>query len=311
MQIHQKAVTDQSVTASRGRDTKALTISIISNKGGVGKTHLAINLAYALGKTGARVLLIDGDLGNADISNKLSIFPEKRLKDFLEKKQDIEDLVFSTNYNFDLISSSSGDLSLANLYYAQKIKFINKFKHISSNYDITIFDLGAGISRTVIDIALAADHTVIVTTPRDLISGYACAKAAFSRFKEIERNLKVKLHHYDPSRMFSPMFVINQVSCIEHGGKLYEKIKNTAERNMNNNGNFFSIKPEYLGPVLYDHDSLRTVEQKRRPLLYHFPNMKVSRCIQNLSTRFVNSEDHVVKHQNRFLNILSMISSLN
>jgi Mrp family chromosome partitioning ATPase len=172
---------------------RSQTISIISNKGGVGKTHFAINLSCALVQKGARVLLIDADLGNADISNKLGIFPDHHLMDFLEKDRELQDLIVATPFGFDLICGTYGEFKLANLNYSQKTRFINHFNKISRGYDYAIFDLGAGIARTVLDFALGADRTVIVTTPQDLISGYACSKGAFSRFKELEERLEGKL----------------------------------------------------------------------------------------------------------------------
>ena len=82
----------------------------------MGKTHFSINLACALAKTGARVLLIDADLGSADISNKLAIFPKYHLMDFLEKDKHMQDLVVPTDFGFDLIGGTSGEFKLANLY---------------------------------------------------------------------------------------------------------------------------------------------------------------------------------------------------
>jgi len=269
-------------------EIRALTISIISNKGGVGKTHLSINLAHALANTGAKVLLIDADLGNADISNKLGIFPKHHLLDFLEKNQQMQDLVVRTKFDFDLICGTFGEFKLANLNYAQKIKFIKNFKKISQDYDFAVFDLGAGIARTVLDFALGADRTVIVTTPQDVISGYACAKASFFRFMEIEERLEGRLPEYTPQWIFSPMLVINQVSNLEQGFKLYDTIDKTADKNINANEGRFRIKPEYLGAIPYDRESLRITEEKKRPLLLDFPHIKASQCIQHMSTRFCN-----------------------
>ena len=292
-------------------EVTALTVSIISNKGGVGKTHLSINLAHALANTGAKVLLIDADLGNADISNKLRIFPEHHLLDFLEKNQQMQDLIVQTTFNFDLICGSSGEFKLANLNYAQKIKFINHFKKISQGYDFAVFDLGAGIARTILDFALGADRTVIVTTPQDLISGYACAKASFVRFKEIEERLEGRLPEYTPQWTFSPMLVINQVSHLEQGFKFYDKIAKTADEHINANEGRFCIKFEYLGAIPYDKESLRITEAKKRPLLVDFPYIKASQCIQHISKRFCNSENSYDPRVNfrhpfkRFVAILS------
>ena len=271
---------------AKGDRSGPCTISVISNKGGVGKTHIAINMAYCLVKKGAKVLLIDADLGNADISNKLGIFPKCQLMDFLENKKKMDELLFRTKYGFDLIASSYGEFKLANLYYAQKVKFIKHFKKISQRYDFAIFDLGAGIFRMVMDFALAADHTIIVTTPQDFISGYACTKAAFSRFKEIEERLEKKHSKYKPQSIFSPMLLINQVSNLRQGFTLYNTFKKATNENINSRESNFRIKPEYLGAIPYESYSLHRAEEKKRLLLLVAPHRKAAQSIQHISTRF-------------------------
>lgn len=273
-------------TSSLHAETKPVTISVISNKGGVGKTHFSINMASALAQTGANVLLIDGDLGNADISNKLGIVPKHTLLDFLQKDQQIQDLIVATTFQFDLICSAAGDFRLANLHYAQKTKFIRYFLNISQRYDFVIFDLGAGISRTVLDFALAADHTVIVTTPVDLISGYACSKASFFRFKEIEERLEGKLRDYKPQWSFAPMFVLNQARNLEQGLKLYNTIRNITNEHINAIEERFHLCPQYLGAIPFDRTNFRAVELSRKPLLFDFPYSKVTQCIQHMAKKF-------------------------
>jgi flagellar biosynthesis protein FlhG len=284
---HQPKITQKTITKlSKGDRNGPCTISVISNKGGVGKTHFSINTAYCLAKKGAKVLLIDADLGNADVSNKLGIFPKYHLMDFLVNNKKMDELLFRTNYGFDLIASSYGEFKLANLYYAQKVKFINHFRKISQRYEFAIFDLGAGISRMVIDFALAADYTIIVTTPQDFISGYACTKAGFSRFKEIEERLEEKLSNYEPKRIFSPFLVINQVSNLRQGFKLFNTLTKAANEKINSCEGKFRIKPEYLGAIPYERVALRAAEAKKRPLLLTTPRIKASQSIQHMSTRF-------------------------
>lgn len=280
--------TQEKDTEEAGR---ALTLSVISNKGGVGKTHFSINLASALAKTGARVLLIDADLGSADISNKLGIFPKYTLLDFLNKDRELGNLVVPTKFHFDLICGACGELRLANLYYAQKVKFLKHFKVISQGYDFAVFDLSAGIGHAVLDFALGADQTVIVTTPQDLVSGYACAKAGFFRFKEIEERLEGRLPKYIPSLTFSPILMINQVNHLEQGVKIYDGIKKIVDKSINAREGRFRMKPEYLGSIPYDRSTLRTAEEKRRPFLLHCPYVKASQCVEHMSTRFYKPED--------------------
>ena len=284
---HQPKITQKTIAkTTKGDRSGPCIISVISNKGGVGKTHFSINMAYCLAKKGAKVLLIDTDLGNADVSNKLGLFPKCHLMDFLENKKNMDELLFRTKYGFDLIASSYGEFKLANLYYAQKVKFINHFKKISQRYEFAIFDLGAGISRMVMDFALAADHTIIVTTPQDFISGYACTKAGFSRFKEIEERLEKKLSNYEPQWIFSPMLVINQVSNFRQGFKLFDTLTKAANEKINSRESKFRIKPEYLGAIPYERVALREAEAKKRPFLLSAPRIKAAQSIQHMSTRF-------------------------
>jgi flagellar biosynthesis protein FlhG len=287
---------------------------VISNKGGVGKTHLSINMAYSLAKKGARVLLIDADLGNADVSNKLGIFPKCHLMDFLQNRKKMDELLFRTKYGFDLIASSYGEFKLANLYYAQKVKFINHFRKISQRYEFAIFDLGAGISRMVMDFALAADHTIIVTTPQDFISGYACTKAGFSRFKEIEERLEEKFPKYQPRWTFSPMLVINQASNLRQGFKLFDTLAKAANKKINSREGKFRIEPEYLGAIPYERVAVRAAEVKKKPLLLAAPRVKAARSIQHMSTRFFHPEatyDPKVKFKQPLARFAAILSQKN
>ena len=284
-------VNQKKLSRTNKRDnSEPCTISVISNKGGVGKTHLSINMAYCLAKKGARVLLIDADLGNADVSNKLGLFPKSHLMDFLEHRKKMDELLFPTKYGFDLIASSYGEFKLANLYYAQKVKFIKHFRKISQRYEFAIFDLGAGISRMVMDFALAANHAIIMTTPQNFISGYACTKAAFSRFKEIEERLEKKHSNYKPKSIFSPMLLINQVSNLRQRFKLFNTFAKATDEKINSREDKFLIKPEYLGAIPYERVALRAAEAKKKPLVLVAPHKKTGQSIQHISTRFFYPE---------------------
>ena len=258
------------------------TISIISNKGGVGKTHIAMNMAKVLGSFKKKVLLIDADLGNADISNKLALFPEYTLYDFLLGDVDLGNMIEKTSMGFDLIAGSSGEFKLANINYIQRSKFIRNFRRISENYDFTIFDLSAGITATVLDFALASDEILIITTPQDIIAGYACIKASFQQFKTIEEKLMDKVEFYKPRRVYTPWVVMNQVTNLNQGIFIFNRICQTADERINNMETLFSVKPEYLGGVLFDKDTIRAAESQRKPFTIVNPKCKTSQCLEYL-----------------------------
>jgi flagellar biosynthesis protein FlhG len=257
-------------------------ISIISNKGGVGKTHIAMNIARSIGHQGKNVLLIDADLGNADISNKLALFPEYTLYDFLLGDVDLENMIEHTPMGFDLIAGSSGEFKLANINYVQRSKFIKGFRKVSQPYDYAIFDLSAGISTTVLEFALASDEVVIITTPQDIIAGYACIKASFQHFKTIEEKLMEKVEFYKPRKVYTPWVVMNQITNLNQGIFLFNRICQTADERINNLEPFFCVKPEYLGGVLYDREGIRAAESQRKPITSVNPKSKTSQCLEYL-----------------------------
>jgi protein-tyrosine phosphatase len=292
-------------------ENEALSISVLSNKGGVGKTHFSINLAYALAKAGDKVLLIDADFCNADVSNKLGILPEYSLLDFLTKDLRMQELIIGTEFNFDLICSKCGQPVLANLNYGQRLRFVNHFKSVRQDYDFVIFDLGAGITWTVLDFGLAADRIIILTTPQDLISGYACAKSIFFRYKEIEERLEKKLSHYTPQWTFSPMIVINKVSNIKQTFNYYDQFVMAAEKNINAKEVRFRIKPKFLGPIPYTWENFLKAEINKKPLLQQFPHIKASQIIQHMSKSFHNPEKSygpVVNLRHPFKRFIAVLS---
>jgi flagellar biosynthesis protein FlhG len=264
----------------KGRENRI--ISIISNKGGVGKTHISMNTAKILSDQGKKVLLIDADLGNADISNKLALFPEYTLYDFMLGDVELENMVEHTQMGFDLIAGSSGEFKLANLNYIMRSKFIKSFRKVSEGYDFAIFDLSAGISTIVLDFALASDEVIIITTPQDIIAGYACIKASFQHFKALEEKLIEKVEFYKPIKVYTPWVIMNQITSLNQGIFLFNRICQTADERINNLESTFRVKPEYLGGVLYDKEGFRTAETQRKPLTIVNPKSKASQCMDYL-----------------------------
>lgn len=266
-------------------------ISIMSNKGGVGKTHISTNLAKVIADTGKSVLLIDADLGNADISNKLALFPELTLYDFLLGDTALESMIEHTAYGFDLIGGSSGEFKLANINYVQRTKFIRGFRRVSESYDFTIFDLSAGISNIVTDFALASDETLIITTPQDIIAGYACIKATFQRFKQIEESLMGKVELYQPKKIYKPWVIMNQVTNLKQGLFLFNRICQTTDERINDMESMFLVKPEYLGGIHYDREDFKKAETERKPLCTVSPRSNPSQCMMYLGRNLMDRPD--------------------
>lgn len=237
-------------------------VAFISNKGGVGKTHISSNMAFYMARLGKQALLIDLDLGNADISNKLGFYCENTITDLLNGHKDPDKLIYDTPYGFHLIGGESGNLRLANLNPQQRRRFIRLFKETSQEYDYVLYDLGAGITATTLDFALAQDYQIIVTTPQDIVAGYACVKAAFNRFQEMEKALAELDPSYSPRTLFRPLMIINQVPSFAVGKSLFERVVEITRQNFSGAAGF-KIELNLLGMIAADSTRIREVELAR------------------------------------------------
>ncbi len=281
-------------------------ISIISNKGGVGKTIFSIETANVIGKTGKRVLLIDTDINTGDISSKLSLHSSRTLLDFFDKTENDFKKLIIRKHHFDLIPGAGGNFKFANINYFQKLKFIQSFKKVAENYDYTILDLGAGIDRTTLDFALTADYPVIITTPEDVQSGYGCAKAAAERYIELEMKLQQKHPGYRINRNFTPLFVFNRCNAdIAYG--IFQGIKRAVEITRNRSG--ICIQPGFLGSIINDYRRVgKSYYALHAPISEIFPDSSIGRSYDGIARYFLRT--NTVRDDSQFISPLVKILRL-
>lgn len=267
-------------------------ISIGGGKGGIGKTLVAANLAVELARRGERVVLVDADLGGANLHTCLGIDPPKRtLSDFIERRvARIEDAISATGVpNLGLVSGALDHLDAANPKYAQKMRLMRHIQAIDADH--VILDLGAGTHLNVLDLFLVSDHGILVLVPEPTAveNVYRFVKAAFWRrvrnvvsvcgleeplravmgegaFRspvEIIATLAVR----DPEagqllsrqlELFRPRLVVNQARTPQDA-----EVGNAVVAAWRK---FFGLEMDYLGQVQYDDQMWRTV-RARRPML--------------------------------------------
>ena len=156
-----------------------LSISILSGKGGVGKTNLALNLAYALYKANHKMLVMDFDVGLANVDVLLGVSPEKNLQDLLKPGVMPADVVAQVEPGgFDFLPAASGVPELLELDEDMRHSVFTKLNTVLGEYDYIIFDLGAGIGKTVLSLASMTRMRILVVTPEptSLTDGYAVIK---------------------------------------------------------------------------------------------------------------------------------------
>jgi len=267
-------------------------ISIISNKGGVGKTLFAIEVANFLGLMGKEVLLIDTDINTGDVSIKLDLRTGKTLLDFFEKNEsNLDNLIIAQN-NIDLIPGSGGNFKFANLNYFQKMKFIKSFKTISMEYHYTILDLGAGIERTTLDFGLSADFTIIITTPEDIQSGYGCAKATAVRMHELDERMLRRDPEYQVRDNFTPHFVFNKATN-QLAESIFAGINRATEITRNRDG--VMIFPRYLGAIPTEYRLVsKAYMHQHTPLAELYPNSKMSQSFKNIAESLIRLDTGMI-----------------
>jgi flagellar biosynthesis protein FlhG len=170
---------------SPGRKAKARRIVAVGGgKGGIGKSLLAANLGIALARRGARVVLVDVDLGGANLHTCLGIpQPRVTLSDFIDRRVDrLEQVLVPTGVEgLAFVSGAMDGLEAANPHHTQKVKLLRHLRAFDADY--VVLDLGAGTSFNVLDFFLLADIGVVVLLPEptSIENAYRFIKAAFFR----------------------------------------------------------------------------------------------------------------------------------
>jgi len=159
-------------------------VSIASGKGGVGKTFITANVASCFAMDGKKVLVVDCDLGLANIDVLLGISPKLTLQDIAFGNQSIRDVIVSTKAGFDLVPATSGVKEMAQLLYEKLQLMKSALESISAEYDQVILDTGAGISEVVLQFNLFAPKNIIVLNnePTTLTDAYAVIKLMHQKF---------------------------------------------------------------------------------------------------------------------------------
>jgi flagellar biosynthesis protein FlhG len=163
---------------------KPFITSIASGKGGVGKTFITANLASCLAKDGNKVLVVDCDLGLANMDIRLGITPMFTLQDVVFGNRSVQEVIVSTEAGFDLVPASSGVKEMGQLLY-EKIQMIkSSLDTLIPDYDHVLLDTGAGISEIVLQFNLFAPNNIIVLNrePTSLTDAYAVIKVMCQRF---------------------------------------------------------------------------------------------------------------------------------
>jgi flagellar biosynthesis protein FlhG len=234
-----------------------MSISIVSGKGGVGKTNISLNLGYALSQIDHSVLIMDADLGLANMDVLLGISPPKNIQDIITQDVSPEDVVVPINdLGLDLLPAASGIADLVELDEDVQSLLLHKLHTLFQRYDYLLLDLGAGISPTVLSFASMSQERLVILTPEptSLTDSYALIKILAAEYGI--KNFQI---------------IVNMAGSQQEAKQTFNRLYAACEH-------FLSIKLQYLGLVRHDKTVTESV-RKQEPLIKWAPNSPAAQDI--------------------------------
>lgn len=237
-------------------------ISVTGGKGGVGKTSVTVNLAVALAEQGHSVMLMDADLGLANIDVMLGLKPHKNLSHVLSGEADINDILVEGPGGIQIVPASSGTQAMSQLSPAEHAGLIQAFSQIGQKIDYLIIDTAAGISDTVISFTQASQDILFVVCdePTSITDAYALMKVLNKDYR------------LDRFRVLA-----NQVRSPAEGREVFQRLARVCER-------FLDVTLDYVGSVPFD-EHLRKAIKKQRAVMELFPRAPASMALRQLAKK--------------------------
>lgn len=263
MILNGQATTLKRITCGNMNEPGLRVLAVSSGKGGVGKTNIVANFAYALSKRGKKVLVVDADLGLNNIDILLGLASGKHIGHVLFGESNIEDIILQGPEGIHVLPAGDGLQELTQLETEKKMVLIDELDRISGGYDYLIFDTGAGISPNVTFFCSAAHETILVATtePTSLTDVYALVK--------ILNNSHSQKHF---------RLIVNSVASEREAHGVYRNLADVADRFLK------GVSVEYLGYVLQDPNVSKAIRQQKA-FLEIYPFSQFSGCINDLAEK--------------------------
>ncbi|MBT0584904.1 MinD/ParA family protein [Alteromonas oceanisediminis] len=235
-------------------------IAVTGGKGGVGKTNITLNTAIAMAKQGQRVLVLDADLGLANVDVMLGLRVDKNLSHVLSGECTLDEVLVTGPHGIKIAPATSGSQSMTELSPTQHAGLIRAFSELQSPIDVLIVDTAAGISDMVLSFSRAAQDIMVVVCdePTSLTDAYALIKL-------LNREHGV----------FKFKIVANMVRNAREGQELFSKLSKVT-------GRFLDVALELVATVPFD-ENIRKAVRKQQPIVDAFPASPASTAITELA----------------------------
>jgi flagellar biosynthesis protein FlhG len=243
-------------------------VAVTSGKGGVGKTFVSANLAAALAKRGLRVLVLDADLGLANLDVVLNLYPKVTLHDVFQGKAKLEEAIVKAPGGFSVLLAGSGMVEYSRLTPEVRNEFLKIMSGLVPHFDIVLLDTGAGISDVVLFAVSLASEVIVVATPEptSLTDAYATIKVLVGQQKR------------QTIRM-----VINQTARLGDGRAITVQLQQVLDRFVTTEPGR-PIKLVHMGDIPADA-AVRQAIMRRQLLVQSAPGCPASLAITQLAQK--------------------------
>lgn len=237
-------------------------IAVTSGKGGVGKTNVTANLAYMLAKMNLKVMVMDADMGLANIDLILGLTPKYNLYHLLKGEKILREIIVKGPGGMMVLPASSGIEEMAELSKGYKLTLLDTINEYEEKPDFLFIDTAAGIAGNVTYFNMAAKEIIVIVTPEptSLTDAYALMKI---------------LHQNYARKRFR--LLINMVKSQAEAYEVFQRLHQVTDH-------FLSIQVEFLGFILHD-EKFKEATKRQRALTELYPSSPASRCIHYLAEK--------------------------
>lgn len=244
--------------------SRATVWAVTSGKGGVGKTTLSLNLGIALSRHNRQVLLIDADLGLANVDILLGISPEGTLEDLIQGRATPFDVIVEGPEGLSILPAASGIAEAEAWQSGDRQHLAEELGRLERGFDLILIDTGAGISSKVTDFLLSSDRMLVVAIPEptSIADAYAMVKVCWTQRQDLEIGL-----------------LVNRARSPREAFELHQKFNQIVDR-------FLGMSVFNAGYVLEDF-SVEQATRNQLPVLLSQPDSAAARCITQLTRDLV------------------------
>lgn len=243
----------------------ARVIAVTSGKGGVGKTNTSVNLSIALAQKGHRVVLLDADLGLANVEVLLGLNSLYNLQHVISGEKSMAQILVEGPGGLAVVPGTSGLAKLADLSERARENVMAGLRQMQERADFVVVDTMAGIGRSALSFVTAADEVLLVTTPEPsaIVDAYAMLKTAYQRRDDAIVRL-----------------ITNMVLNKKQASLVYAKLSNAAQQ-------YLGRKLSYLGMIPRDPHVSQAVMQSH-PFVLRYPNAVATKCVLDIADRLIS-----------------------